>query len=185
MNKQLDVKDMGTKQPQDFRPFSFLYTSHKYHYEITWLAKAQGEASRRPCSLMLPLSDHILFWYDDFLNNNHTLFSLATFYSSKGAASNSRAEVKQCVLKPEPKKRGASNSRFEILGLSQLGPHYYFQQLSSCIASRGGIKIPRNEKKKDSTHSYMHKGIWLCLSLMGTRAHTYTNTLFPLMLLFF
>lgn len=75
MNKQLDVKDVGTKQPQDFRPFSFLYTSHKYHYEITWLAKALAEASRRPSSLTLPLSDHILFWYDDFLNNKpHIIF---------------------------------------------------------------------------------------------------------------
>lgn len=43
MNKQLDIKDMGTKQPQDFRPFSFLYTSHKYHYGISWLAKALDE----------------------------------------------------------------------------------------------------------------------------------------------
>lgn len=94
MSKQLDIKDMGTKQPQDFRPFSFFNTSHKYHYGISWLAKAPDEASRRPHSLMLPLSDHILFWYDDFLNNNHMLFSLATSYSSKGAASDSRAEVK-------------------------------------------------------------------------------------------
>lgn len=94
MNKQSDIKDMGTKQPQDFRPFSFLQTSHKYHYGISWLAKALDEASRRPHSLMLPLSDHILFWLDDFLNNNHILFSLATSNRSKGAASDSRAEVK-------------------------------------------------------------------------------------------
>lgn len=35
MNKQLDIKDMGTMQPQYFRPLSFLQTSHKYHYGIT------------------------------------------------------------------------------------------------------------------------------------------------------
>lgn len=145
MNKQLDIKDMGTKQPQDFRPFSFLYTGHKYHYGITWLAKALDEASRRPCSLMLPLSDHILFWYDDFLNNNHMLFSLATPHISKGAALNCRAEVKQCVLKPEPQKQGASNSRFEIIGLNQLGPQH-FQQLGSYIASgrKKNVKIVKN-----------------------------------------
>lgn len=105
MNKQLDIKDAGTKLPQDFRPFSFLYTSHKYHYGITWLAKALDESSRRPCSLMLPLSDHILFWYGDFLNNNHTLFSLATPQSSKGAASNSRVEVCNVSSNQSPKSK--------------------------------------------------------------------------------
>lgn len=178
MNKQLDIKDVGTKQPQDFRPFSFLYTSHKYHYGIIWLAKALDEASRRPCSLMLPLSDHILFWYDDFLNNNHTLFSLATPCISKGAASNSRAEVKQCILKPEAKKQGASNSRFEIIGLSQLGPQH-FQLLSSYMAS--GRK-KNKELKKDSIQSYIHKSNLLSLSLMGT--YTWTSTALPLIFAF-
>lgn len=107
MNKQLDIKDVATEQPQDFRPFSFLYRSHKYHYGIIWLAKALDEASRRPCSLLLPLSDHILFWYDDFLNNNHTLFSLAASYSFKGAASDSRAQVKlMCPETGAQKTRG-------------------------------------------------------------------------------
>lgn len=180
MNKQLDIEDVGTKQPQDFRPFSFLYINHKYHYGIIWLAKALDEASRRPCSLMLPLSDHILFWYDDFLNNNHTLFSLATPCISKGAASNSRAEVKQCILKPEPKKQGASNSRFEIIGLSQLGPQH-FQLLSSYMASGRKINKLKNFKK-DSIHSDIHKSNLLSLSLMGT--YTWTSTAFPLIFAF-
>lgn len=145
MNKQLDIKDMGTKQPQDFRPFSILYTGHKYHYGITWLAKALDEASRRPCSLMLPLSDHILFWYDDFLNNNHMLFSLATPRISKGAALNCRAEVKQCVLKPEPQKQGASNSRFEIIGLNQLGPQHFNSWVHRLHqGGKKNVKIPKN-----------------------------------------
>lgn len=98
---------MGTKQPQDSRPFSFLYPSHKYHYGITWLAKALNEASRRPHSLMLPLSDHTFFWCDDFLNNNHMLFALVTSHSSKGAASDSRAELK-CPQTRAPKAKSIS-----------------------------------------------------------------------------
>lgn len=140
MNKQWDIKDMGTKQPQDFRPFSFLCTSHKYHYGISWLAKALDEASRRPHSLMLLLSDHILSWYDDFLNNNHKLFSLATSYNPKEEASDSRVEVNNVSSNQSPKIKEQSNGRFGMLGLSWV-----------CSISSSEIQaLPQEGRKKKS-----------------------------------